>query len=434
MKKPSSESPPRPSAEEIAKTLEADAATLSSAREKVVASRMKLFLTKPFFSTLAMSLNYIPTTWIPSWAVTPTKVVYYNPSLVLEESLVEGVMSIIHEILHIVRGDVFLKSFFDKPGENQKLGNVAMDLKVNWAMTSSDYSLPDNGKWIFADPKTAEFKYKDHQGLTRKLKRVDERSWRDLYEELKRYVGSEGDGGANPGIDDHSLWGLSPDGTPLDEAAKSKLIDAVNVQIAAAAAAAHARGKLPAGVAALVNDALCPKLDYRALLRQFLANNMPFDYSFTRRDRRFVPFGINFPGADRECLEGVVHIDSSGSVWGKRDEFVAEFKGMLEAFHNVKLTLIVCDAAIHYVGEFTSADLSQLKMSGAGGTSHKPVVDWINENMPQARVFISLTDGISDIQDCYHELPATLSKFIILDQGTLMGELSQYGQTVCITQ
>lgn len=85
---------------------------------------------------------------------------------------------------------------------------------------------------------------------------------------------------------------------------------------------------------------------------------------------------------------------------------------------NVTATMIICDAQIHEVFDLDKFNLEQwLKDKhnwGRGGTSHRPVVDWILENKPDARLYVAMTDGYSDIQTEFERLPSSLHRLIML--------------------
>lgn len=167
-----------------------------------------------------------------------------------------------------------------------------------------------------------------------------------------------------------------------------------------AAVMARQGGKLPAGMEELIGDIMNPKFNWKHLLRKFITNTLPFDYSFSRPNRK-IP-GIILPGVVKETVDIVVHVDTSWSISPKElSEFMSEIIGIGTAHHNLNMTLIECDADIQQVVEVNSKNISKLKslkIKGRGGTSHKPIWEFISKNKPQCKLFVSLTDLCSDIE------------------------------------
>jgi predicted metal-dependent peptidase len=69
------------------------------------------------------------------------------------------------------------------------------------------------------------------------------------------------------------------------------------------------------------------------------------------------------------------------------------------------------------VGNGNIAKIKQLKVKGGGGTSHKPVFEYIQKNISDCRVALFLTDGYSDLEGLdFHERFAKI--FLISEGGT----------------
>jgi predicted metal-dependent peptidase len=76
---------------------------------------------------------------------------------------------------------------------------------------------------------------------------------------------------------------------------------------------------------------------------------------------------------------------------------MAELEAIIEDVKPKRLTILWCDSAISFVDECESAaDLHAVKcrgVGGGGGTSVKPVFDWIHDNAHEPPdMFIGLTD------------------------------------------
>ncbi len=76
---------------------------------------------------------------------------------------------------------------------------------------------------------------------------------------------------------------------------------------------------------------------------------------------------------------------------------MAELAGIMEDVNPQRLTVLWCDAKVHYVDELTDPmDLAHIQARGTGGhggTSMQPVLDWIAEQDEVPDLFIGFTDG-----------------------------------------
>jgi len=202
-----------------------------------------------------------------------------------------------------------------------------------------------------------------------------------------------------------------------------ELSDAWKMKVAEAASFAKQRGKLSSYMQEMVDGLVGSRVDWRTRLLKFVSSMLPCDYSWRRPSRKAMALGIYLPSVIKEGLEVIFHIDSSGSI-GKDTlrDFLSETRGVLSAFASINLTLIICDAKIQGEPlELTAdnvPDVEGIHIGGRGGTSHAPVVEWIVEHKPNARVFVSLTDGYSDIESCYDKLPDVCTSMILLEKGS----------------
>ena len=82
-------------------------------------------------------------------------------------------------------------------------------------------------------------------------------------------------------------------------------------------------------------------------------------------------------------------------------EFLGEILSIANSFQNIRITLIECDCAIHQVieiGPTNIHEIGEMKIKGSGGTSHEPIWRYVEENIPNCKLLVSLTDGYSDIK------------------------------------
>lgn len=144
--------------------------------------------------------------------------------------------------------------------------------------------------------------------------------------------------------------------------------------------------------------------------------------------------GYYMPSLKREEVEVVVAVDTSGSIGqGELTEFLTEMVGIARAFNNVKMTCLVCDAQIHDVLEFTNGSIAEIlntKVKGGGGTSHKCIIDWLDENKPTTRLLVAFTDGYSDINEC----PQNYNVLWVLNSGGCPSKDIKWGEVIKLSQ
>lgn len=153
------------------------------------------------------------------------------------------------------------------------------------------------------------------------------------------------------------------------------------------------RDNLPGGLTKKIDEFLNPVLNWRHLLSKNIQSIVSNDYSWKHPNRRMYSQGYYLPSLDRENIDVVIAIDTSGSI---DDEvltyFLTETQSILHAIRNVRITLIDCDSKIQQVKTYQSGEsLINHKFMGRGGTSFYPVFDYM-KNHP-AKVLIYFTDG-----------------------------------------
>ena len=181
----------------------------------------------------------------------------------------------------------------------------------------------------------------------------------------------------------------------------------------------RARGdSINARIREILNTALAPRIPWHIYLQEFVEKNVISDSSFRRPRRSSQATGICLPSVTRENIIVYFHIDSSGSV--HKDELelaLSELRYMMNSHSNIKSYVIVCDRRIRDIYEFEGQSdeiISRIRPRGGGGTSHSPVVDWINNNSEGNGIFISFTDGISNIPGAFRRLPSEMPRLVVL--------------------
>ena len=168
---------------------------------------------------------------------------------------------------------------------------------------------------------------------------------------------------------------------------------------------AKQRGKLPAGMEKFFDELETPSLDWKSLLWRYITSMINSDYTFLRRNKKYS--SIYLPGMEKDnAIDVIVTLDTSGSMWGKDDSgrdilklCLSEIAGIARSFNQVNMLLITGDAEVKDVYDMrdtSEKDILNVRIKGAGGTSHKPFYRWIKENKPNTKLVINLTDGWTD--------------------------------------
>jgi predicted metal-dependent peptidase len=153
-----------------------------------------------------------------------------------------------------------------------------------------------------------------------------------------------------------------------------------------------APGSLPGGIEEMldaVSNIEPPKFNWRAFMKTFIGVSTKTWVNKTRRkkSRRFK----GMPGSKEFYFSNIlVAIDTSASVdEDDLKEFQNELKHMHKTGHDIEI--IMCDTKIN--DQFKYNPRKPFKVTGRGGTSFQPVIDYFNDNFVKYSCLIYLTDG-----------------------------------------
>jgi len=321
---------------------------LKRVHEGLRKAKANLVLDHPFFGSLALKLNYVPTREVKYMHVDGVNL-FYNPegiSELNEEQLVGGIAQ---NVMHCALGHVVRRGDRDA-----KKWDRACDHAVNIILNDcNDLQLPPES------PCDLQFK-----GMTSEV----------IYNKLEDEDGDQGgSGGQNySGINDAPTSGEGKDdpsggdGKTTDQS-DQELGDDWKISTAQAAKAAKMAGNLPGGIEKIMMDILAPKVEWKEVLRRFLTQSDKSDYSWSRGNRRYISQGLYLPSAWNESLgEIVIAIDDSCSVSDDEIQaFQAEINGILEDSPPKKIHVIPCNTNVHDTYEVDPTDLPlQLRTRG----------------------------------------------------------------------
>lgn len=371
-----------------------------NSEQRLYRSRTMMYYESPFFAVVLMNMKFIKCedkqVTQGTAGIDAKGRCYYDEDFIMGLSQAERFGLVAHECMHPI-----LNHLTRTGGRDQQLWNIATDLAINTMLVNSGFTLPE----IAIIPHNNAYTFKE-VGIT--IEELDKKGAEEIYEELlqkaeeiKKGMQLVDGGESNPSLDNH-IYGFGNekgDSIQSDNSIKVGIEQKWRNVIAEAANVARRQGKLPAGLGRLVEEVLEPKIDWRTQLYRYIVNQIMFDYTYQRPHKRSAAIGFYLPGTVKESLNIFVSIDTSGSISKEDMEgFLGELLGIGDAFQNINIRLIICDAKVHEVYDLTKANVEKilsLEMSGGGGTDHRPIYDYIVNNTNNCSVLINFTDGFT---------------------------------------
>ena len=196
-----------------------------------------------------------------------------------------------------------------------------------------------------------------------------------------------------PGIGE-VLDAVDEDGKPESHAGIERQKREWAIATEQALRSAQACGREPGGIERILNEAKESAIDWRSVLRDFVAATRPSNYRWTPPNRRFVSRGLYLPSVERSGAgEMVIVVDTSGSIGpGELDQFAGEINAIAVDVEPERVHVVYCDAAVQSVEEFLQGEPIALHPAGGGGTDFRPAFDWVVDNGIEPKCLIYLTD------------------------------------------
>ena len=144
-------------------------------------------------------------------------------------------------------------------------------------------------------------------------------------------------------------------------------------------------GSASGSMSEIINGQHYSEVDWRVILRRFMTESAPTDYSWRRPDRRFIDSGLYLPSlrADAKMGPMVIMWDTSASM---DDPDIAaawaETKGIVSECLPEYVTLIQCDAEVKSVERYAPHELEymdEIEALGRGGTRVTPALEAVEE-------------------------------------------------------
>ena len=356
--------------------------------EKLITARIGLLLRHPFFGNLATRLKLVDATDWCSTLATDGRHFYYSNDFVNKLTPKEAEFGFAHEVLHNV---------FDHMGRRDHrdpvLSNIAADYAANQIL--KDERIGEVPDWIkiFQDDKYRGKSYEEiYEELEKKAVKIN---ISDLGELLDEHLDGEGEDGADG--EDGDQEGKGKGRPKLTAEEKKQIRDEIKEAMVAASQAAGA-GRVPAGVARMIQSFTEPKMDWRQMLRMNIQSILKSNFSFSRPNRKSQHCGAVLPGMmNEETIDVSVAIDMSGSISDKMAmDFLSEVKGIMDEYQDFKLDLWTFDTAIYGYQRFTgdtADEIMSYKCQGGGGTDFDVNYEFMKNEGIEPKRFIMFTDG-----------------------------------------
>jgi predicted metal-dependent peptidase len=370
-----------------------------TARERVAKARINLLTDYPFFGNLAMKLvprevsdKEAEQFGLKTMAVDMYGNLMFYPKWVEEQSDTIMKCGVAHEVMHVC-----LKHLTRLGTRDPLVWNIAVDAAVNEVL-SHTFKIPD--QWVRIQKMAQKCAEEIYDWLIRNAQEKKNQSGKGFD---THFFGSEsktnknGQPQPNSGGAKNSPF-FQPGQQEFDVARAIR--DAANF--------AKQQGKLPAGIERMFGDILDPILDWKDILRKFIVQIIPHDFTYTRPAKKSYSCGFYMPRVVREQVEITIGVDTSGSISDKEyAEFLSEIHAMCKQFECLKATVLMYDAEVSEVLEIDeNFDPYSVHGRGYGGTSSIPVYNWIEkEKDNNIKVLVYFTDGYIDIPSKEYPFP-----------------------------
>ncbi len=326
--------------------------------KKVIRSRIRLVLNRPFYGSLVMKLKLQE--WGEDTFATDGTLLYYPKNYTYEDK--ELITIVAHETLHCALGHVFRRG-----NRDPLLWNIAADYATNLILSEDTF---------FALPQDALLN-KQYKGKT-----VEQ-----IYEILKKNaikVKLRMKDILEPGNGDAK----SKSDSEISEALAQDWKDAL------AHAAEKNKGDIPGGLSELIKTITEPKIPWQQVLFRYLQTTKGnTDYTAYPFNRAHLYRDIYLPSMRGESIEVCCAIDTSGSMSSKELQHAfSEIRGICGCFGEYTIHFWQIDAAIQEELTITSDSEIPTIVKGRGGTSFIPIFKRIEELYLEDLPLIYITD------------------------------------------
>lgn len=343
-----------------------------------------LILDEPFFSSLAMRLEYKEDNTIDTMCTNGTEI-RWSPDFVHCLPDMEITAVICHEVLHCAGGHLWRRD-----GRDPRKWNEACDYVVNEQILQH---IAQSSSPVMRLPQGALIN-PDYNG----------KSAEEIYAILPPpQENPNSPPPPNPCgefTDPPEEKNNDDDKKGKDSATPSKTASAAEWKIAITQAI-HAQkssgqGSVPSDLERAIREFVTPSIPWQEHLREFTNQITRDDYSWTVPNSRYAHTGFTLPTLRSEAIGDIfIAIDTSGSVDDKLLAlFLSETQSLLDSAKPSSITIVSCDTTIHNVRTYHQGeDLISYTPKGGGGTNFCPVFNYIENHQLEPLALIYFTDG-----------------------------------------
>ena len=370
-----------------------------------IAKHSKILMFKePFYGLFLISLNKELNDVVSTACVAKDDI---NTKLVISPKFWETISSNVkiavlkHELLHIAFKHL---QMYDSYSEKELL-NIAADLEINQYIEDSykdktwDGLEITNAPWAAMNLPVKAGTRKYYELLQREIQNNPDGDVAKFVQAMKDVNGDGcsititlGDGTQVEVKASHEFW-KQYEG--MDEAEKKLMEKQIEHQLKETAEQIQKqRGIIPGELKELIDNLYVSEesvINWRAYLRRFngMASKVFTKKTRHKPNKRF----YNNPALKiKQRKNTLVAIDTSGSV-SKNDlkEFLSEIHHIWKT--GTEVTVIECDARIGRIYEYKGEVKEALQVTGRGGTSYEPVLEYLWDHKDKYQNLIYLTDG-----------------------------------------
>jgi len=422
------------------------------AEKKLRRARTMLILgdgDEPFFGSIAIGLNLVPTVNCPT-AATDGKRLWYNPDWIVKLDAEQAMALFEHEVLHIAfkHGSLMLE-LIDDVDFDHSIWQQACDIPINFLLVRKGRKVLDIPGGAMYDPRfdgmgtvrvyrilneekkqrIAKLKSQmlslKEQLTEEKLEEIkngilkpEDKLPQDVVEKIKvmlpeyeeecqqELLGETGDfGGIVPLLDDDGNIAPKEKIKELENDFEMTVMNSARVLQKHLGADA---GDIPGFVQEIIKSHTEPQRTYKDDILDIMEEITRNDYNWGRPNKKY---NIYMPSLYELVLaELVVIVDSSGSVsQNELEVYASEITGILDEFQGLEIHVIFHHTRAYHIETYTSDDFPiTFGKIISGGTCYRHAYERIKEEGYEPKVILHFTDlavGKSNYPDKEPDFP-----------------------------
>lgn len=353
--------------------------------QRISRARTHLLMDQPWFGSLALRLRMEATPGLGTFANDGTHL-KYDPDYAGQRSDKEMIGVIAHEVMHCAMGHMYRAG-----NRNWRKWNEACDIAINGLLRAQGFVLPPT----FLQAEEAQYAGMSAEQIYAAREKAPPPAPKGAGGSQKGQPG-QGSGEGQSDDDHHDgdscACGMQP--APKGSAAVEGQLTEVDWQIATEQATAVAKkaGTMPAHIDRAISANPKTHTDWRSILRRFIEQTVPSDYSWMSPKRRHIAQGLYLPGMVKENMPRIgLAVDTSGSVDAAMlQQFASELTAILHETRPEALDVVYCDAKVQGKETFTPDDGEVvLHAKGGGGTAFQPALDVFNDDPPCCVIYLT---------------------------------------------